>query len=397
MILPDVRLRCGSTTPVQRTVPLVAPSSFRPSRRTNAAAILWGWVFALTLPLTLAAAEVARVIAAPTSLAPILTRQAVEGDLLPVALTWLMQPTTGGEPHPWLRWLLPGDSALQDLAGDLDEEGWRRILDELVPPPLPGTWITDTLRALPGWMEGDQPIPPVSYDLTGLKARAVSSHGLEAIRFAFDSLPTCDTAAMRRWLAATDLDSSEPGRRPCGMPDPWREEHFYAYARTVPEIVSGVRDGFTLEQAVNPNASTVVDTTFLIARSWMRRSQLAGRLAPLLSLILLLGILMLTVRSWADLARSWAPWLAGGGLLTAALAPLSGEALRRAFLALGPQTIASPELLAAGLQATRAVAAHLFGPLLVRAMTAVILALALLAYERNSRLRARNRQPVYEV
>ena len=360
----------------------MAPSSIRLPRRTNTAATLWGWVFALTLPFTLTAAEAARLIAAPTSLAPVLTLQAVEGDLLPVTLTWLMQPTNGGEPNPWLRWLLPSRSVLQDLAGNLDEQGWRLILGELLPPELPGTWTTDTLRALPGWLEGDNPIPQVSYDLTGLKARAISSHGLEALRIAFDSLPTCDTAAMQRWLAATDPD---PAQRDCAMPDPLREEHFYAYARSVPEIVSGVRDGFTLEQAVNPNASAVVDSTFLIARFWLRRSRLAGRLAPLFSMILLFGILILTVRSWADLARSWAPWLAGGGLLTAAMALLYGVALRRAFLALGPQTAASPEVLLAGFQATRAVAAQLVGPLLVRAATAVILALALLAYERISR------------
>jgi len=394
MILPDTRLRCGTTTPVQRTAPLVARSSIRPPRRTNAAAIVWGWVFALTLPLTLAAAEVARVIAAPTSLAPVLTRQAAEGDLLPVTLTWLMQPTAGGEPNQWLRWLLPGDSALQDLAGNLDEEGWRRILDELVPPQLPGTWITDTLRALPGWMEGDQPIPQVSYDLTGLKARAVSSHGLEAIRIALDSLPTCDTAAMQRWLAETGRDPSQPT---CAMPDPLREEQLYSYAGSAPDLVAEVRDEFTLAQAVNPTGSAEVDASFLIARWWLRRGLLTGHLAPLFSLSLLLGILLLCVRSWEDLASAWAAWLLAGGLLTAALVLLHGEGLRRAFLALGPRATASPEMLAAGLQATRAVAAHLFGPLLVRAVAAVILALALLAYERNSRRRARNRQPVYEV
>ena len=375
----------------------MAPVSTRPPRRTNIAATLWGWVFVLTLPLTLTAAEAARLIAAPTSLAPVLTRQTLEGDLLPATLTWLTQPTTQGESYDWLRQLVPGHPALLDLASSLDDEGWRRILDELLPPELPDAWITDTLRAVPAWLEGGQPIPQISYDLAGLKARALSSHGLEALRIAFDSLPTCDSAAVQSPLDPTDLNPSEPGRRPCAMPDPWREEHFYAYARTVPGIVSGVRDGFTLEQAVNPNASTVVDTTFLIASFWLRRTQLAGRLAPLFSLILLLGILMLTVRSWADLARSWAPWLAGGGLLTAALALLSGEVLRRAFLALGPLTLASPELLAAAFQAARPATGQLSGPLLVRGVTASLLAAALLRHGRVAQRRMGERQSPHEA
>ena len=375
----------------------MAPSFIRLPRRTNTAATLWGWVFAVTLPFTLTAAEAARLIAAPTSLAPVLTLQAVEGDLLPVTLTWLTQPMAQGESYDWLRQAVPGHPALIDLASSLDNEGWRRMLDELLPPELPDAWITDTLQAVPAWLEGGQPIPQISYDLTGLKARALSSHGLEALRIAFDSLPTCDSAAVQSPLDPTDLNPSEPGRRPCAMPDPWREEHFYAYARTVPEIVSGVRDGFTLEQAVNPNASTIVDSTFLLARFWLRRTQLAGRLAPLFSLILLLGILMLTVRSWADLARSWAPWLAGGGLLTVALALLSGEVLRRAFLALGPLTLASPELPATALQAARPATGQLSGPLLVRGVTASLLAAALLLHRRVAQRRMGEQQPTHEA
>jgi len=375
----------------------LASVSTQATRRTNIAATLWGWVFALTLPLTLTGAEIARLISAPTSLAPVLTRQVVEGDLLPVTLSWLAQPTAEGEPSVRLRWLVPSHPALIELAGSLDTEGWHGILEEILPPDLPGSWIADTLRALPVWLEQERPIPQVSYDLTRLKSRALSSHGMEALRIAFESLPTCDAAAVQRWLAAPEPKPTQPGRRACSMPDPLREEHFYAYAGTVPETLGRMQDEFTLEQAVNPIATADVEMAFLDVRFWVRRAQIAGRLAPLFSLTLLLGILLLSARSLAELARAWTLWLATGGLLTAALAMLSGEALRRAVLPLGAQSTASPEMLLAGSQALRAVSAQLVGPLLVRGAAAVILALALRAYERMPRRQAREPLPVTEI
>jgi hypothetical protein len=356
-----------------------------PPRSHNPAATLWGWVFALTLPLTLLAAEAARVIRDPLSLAPALTRQVHEGSLLPVGLAWLSQPTTAGEPNPRLRSLAPGRSALLDLAGALDEEDWRRVLAELMPPDLPGTWIGDTLAAIPGWMAGGPAIPEVYYELRGLKARALSTHGLQALRMALDALPACDPASVQRWAADDQAAPSLPTGAACSLPGSQLEQQFTAYSSQWPESVRSLRQGFTLAEAVNPTGSVETESYFLAARWWLRRVQVAGLLAPVFSVVLLLGILLSIVHSWEDLAIAWAPWLAIGGLLTAALAIASGQPLQQALLESVLARAGAPELTVAAIQVSRPVIGALSGPLLVRGLTSVVLALALLWYRRSVR------------
>lgn len=365
----------------------MAAGSTSPPRSRNLAATLWGWVFALTLPLTLLAGETARLISDPLSLAPALTRQVTQGDLLPAALAWLTEPTADGKPNPWLRSLAPGRSALLDLAGSLDQEGWRQILAELLPPELPGTWISDTLGVIPEWLEGGPAIPEVRYDLRPLRARALSNHGLAALQIAFDSLPACDPASVQRWASSHLATPSLPGGGVCSLPEPQREEQFYGYAAAIPVAVADLRGGFTLQEAVNPTASEEVDWYFLTARWWLRRVQLAGRLAPLFSAILLLGILLLTVRSWTDLARAWTPWLAGGGVLTAGIAVALGDGLRRGLLAAGVASVVSAELMTSLTSAARTLIGVLSTPLLVRGATSALLAAALWWHARRVRRR----------
>ncbi len=358
----------------------------RDGRRASLAARLCGFAFSLTMPLALLIAEAGRITFDPTSLSQTLARIAFETEALPIGLTWLIQTSPDGNLGYGDAQLFPETPALFRLIIRLEAEEWKAVLDELLPSASFADWIEDTAYGLDLWLDGKGSLSQVSYDLTQLKTQALSSKGLRAVRIGFEVLPPCTPVQISAELgdASTAPLVHELLGLPCALPLPGAEDQFYAYAETVPELVEGVRDSFTLADALNPAADPSTELSLESARGALGWARALTRLAPLLPATLLAAILVLQVRSWAELAGRWSPLLEVGGLIVMVMALGRLEILRLALRAVPEGLELIREVL---FQAGSGVAAEMVWPLLVRGAVALVLGLALRAYAATAKRR----------
>lgn len=358
----------------------------RYGRRASLTARLCGFAFSLTMPLALLIAEAGRITFDPTSLSQTLARIAFGTEALPIGLTWLVQTSPDGNLVYGDAQLFPERLALLQLIVRLEAEDWKAVLDELLPSANFAEWIEDSAYGLDLWLDGKGSLSQVSYDLTQLKARALSDNGLRAVRIGFEVLPTCTPVQISAELgdARTSPLDSELLALPCALPLPRAEDQFYAYAGTVPELVEGMRDSFTLAEALKPNEDPSTEPSFESARGALSWARALTRLAPLLPATLLAAILVLEVRSWTELAGRWSPLLEVGGLIVMAVALARLEILRLALKAVPEgQALVRETLFEAG----SAVAAEMVWPLLVRGAAALVLGIALRAYSASAKRR----------
>ena len=358
----------------------------RSDRRAFIAARLCGYAFILILPLTLVIAEAGRVSFNPASLSRALSRVAFESEALPMGLTWLAQTFPEGNLAYGEAQLFPEPPALMRLFVGLETDDWRAVLQELLPPAALAGWIEDTAVALDRWLDGTGSLPEVSYDLTQVKARALSSPGLRAARIAFQALPPCTPVQPAAELGE---DSPPPPDTelltlPCALPALWAEDQFFAYAGTIPGLVDSMRDRFSLAEALGPGEGDSSLAQLESVKSVLRLARSLSRLAPLLPAALLGASLVLQVRSWPQLAGSWSPWLGAGGLSVIVVAVARLEILRLVLRSLPEGQELVGEVL---FQAGSALANEMAWPLLVRGATALLLGLALWAYAARARRR----------
>lgn len=361
------------------SVPIFGPA--QPShmiRRNGRYGQLLGVIFAISLPMTLAVAEAGRLLAAPRSAAPALARGILESDMLPAGLSWLSQPSPDGKPAHRLRWLFPGQSPLIDLAAEQGPQDWRAIVASLFPPEMLSGWIEVTLKGVSAWFESDRAVPQVTYDLTGLKARILSTHGLEALRTAYAALPKCDGVEAER-----DPTTDRAGQRACAPPGPASQAGIDALAQEMPRAVGGIRDQFTMEQALTPIGLGDARADFAPTKLWLLRLRQWAWTAPLLPLLCLFSILLVEVRSWSELAGSWARWLVAGGGLTLIVSASLGLTVRNMPEALLAGNL-TPDLVAALSRAATVVASQALIPLGIRGGAAILLGLVLWMWRRQS-------------
>jgi hypothetical protein len=338
------------------------------------------------MPLALLIAEAGRITFEPTSLSQTLARIAFGTEALPIGLTRLIQTSPDGNLAYGDARLFPERLALLRLIVRLEAEDWKAVLDELLPSTSIADWIEDTAYGLDLWLDGKGSLSQVSYDLTQLKARALSNNGLRAVRIGFEVLPPCTPVQISAELGDVRTSPVDPEllALPCALPPPRAEDQFYAYAGTVPELVEGMRDSFTLAEALKPNEDPSTEPLFESARGALSWARALTRLAPLLPATLLAAILVLEVRSWTELAGRWSPLLEVGGLIVMVVALGRLEILGLALRAV-PE---GEELLGEVIfQAGSGVAAEMVWPLLVRGAIALVLGLALRAYSASVKRR----------
>ncbi len=357
-------------------------------------------LFVITLPLALIASEIGRLAFNPSQSKAFLIETALDSDALPISLAWIAELSMDGVPIFGEARLFDVTIPLVDLIPNLSLEDWREVSHELLPPEMAVDWIEGTVDGLERWLRIDPSAgetmtglpsaaaaPQVQYDLRPLKNRALSNHGLRALEIALKASPACTSRQVARLVAISDpteLDRALLSLH-CAAPEPYEEDQFYAHAGKVPMVVANIRDTFSLEEALllesNPSTARLLE----FARTLIRRLRPLALYAPAIPLGLLLVISILVVRSWADLARAWNPWLAAGGLITILLSALSGEVIVW-LLDQFPAGIASTELLEATRSLVISRASEITWPLFLRGLAAVLLGEALRLAGRRARI-----------
>jgi len=339
-------------------------------------AFLLALVTTLVVPLSVLAYNLHRVVFNPPLVKRILTEIVVESDLIPVALGWFSeqratQRAQAVQPSP------EDEPDVVQLIEFVDTDGWRRIKAEILPDPILTQWVSTTVDGVYAWIDSEDRIPDITFEMQPFKDRVNSDHGSNSVQIVYDSLDPCEQPQIDDFLAR--LDAAPAGKEVpynlCQFPDPWREDQFSDYHESLLDVVENVPASFALSKelaqverpgGIGPEA----------LKSQLRLTRSLARLAPLAALALLLVILLLAVRSWRGFGRWWGlPLLIGGFLLV--LICLLYSPIIVTVLAAGPMSEVPPLVRSEAAQATIRLARAIFGPMLPQSLVVFAVGLAL--------------------
>lgn len=340
----------------------------------------------LGVPLSLLAFDGWRVVFNPPLLKRVLADEAVNHDLLPVALEWFshrraQERVTQGEALTGLR-----EPDIVLLMSFLDREDWRQIKAEVLPPDIVGAWVTTTVDGAYAWLDSADRVPQITWEIQPFKDRVNSEHGVNAIVIAYDNLPPCTQTEIDDFQArlAAAPSGAEVLYNLCEFPAPWHEDQFNDYVSALHKVTDNIPAQFALtrELAQIPDNPQGVGPEWL--KQQLRLMRLVGQWAWLAPLALIGLVALLAVRSMRQLGR-WVgvPVLIGG--LLALLPTLVYRSLITGLLSVGALSEV-PELVIQ--EATRAIlrlAAAVFQPLLIQAVIFMLLGVGLVIWYRFRR------------
>ncbi|MFQ5409704.1 MAG: hypothetical protein ACE5FI_14945 [Anaerolineales bacterium] len=332
----------------------------------------------LALPVALLAFDVWRVVFNAERVKALVTDEVVNSDLVPVALEWFsdrraQQRVETGEA---LTGVDEPDIVL--LMSFMNRNVWRDVKAELLTDEFLTHVTSVAVDGAYAWIDSDDRVPQIAWDLAPFIDRVDSDHGVTAIETAYDQLPECTEEQINDFLAR--LDAAPPGTAVlynlCKFPDPWHDDQFSDYLNALFKVVDNVPTEFALtDELANVTDRGGVGPETI--KQQLRLIRTLGRFAWLAPTVLVVLLAALLVRSRRTLGR-WLgiPLLAGGFLaVLPALVyrPLITNVLGGGVLSETPDVIR--------VEAVRIIlrlATEIFQPLLVQSIVIIVVAIALL-------------------
>ena len=336
-------------------------------------------VFLLALPLSLLAFDVWRVVFNPPLIKKIIAEEVIQSDLIPVALEWFshqraQQRVDSGEA---LAGVNEPDIIL--LMSFLDREDWRAIKQEVLPDEILIKWTAVAVEGVYAWIDSDERVPQITWDLTPFIQRVNSEHGTNAILIAYDKLPPCTQTEIDDF---THRQALAPGTEVlynlCEFPAPWHDDQIGDYKNALANVVKSLPPEFALTDELARVADRGGAGPEALKRQ-LRLIRTLGMLAWVLPLLLVLLIAGLAVRSLTSLAQ-WlgVPLMVGGfEVLLPALAArrLINNVLSTGVLSETPEAIRAEVLRVIG-----RVADEIFGPMLIEAIILIGVSVGLIVW-----------------
>ena len=335
-------------------------------------------ILIIAIPLSLLAYDVGRVVFDPPLVKKVITEIVTESDLIPAALSWYSQTEAqgryaSGEAEAWV-----GEPDVVQLFLFMTVENWRTIRWEVLTNEILTEFVETSVDGTYEWIDSDDPVPDITWDLTPFKDRVDSQHGITSIAVAYSALPDCNQDQINDFK--TRLAAAPPGTQVlynlCEFPDPWYEDQFSDYLESLGDLVANVPNAFDLTETL----AGLEDTAGVgpaVIKTQLRLIRMVMNLAPLIPILLLFLILIFAVRGLKSLGLWWGIPLTVGAIWALAMAlvyrPLITQLLASGPLSETPEVIQSEAILAILI-----LAAEIFKPLLWQSLVVLIVSLILL-------------------
>ena len=341
-------------------------------------AFLCAMLFIVGMLLAILAFNVGRVVFKPPLVKGVLTEIVTESDLIPAALAWFSESRAArrydsGQAEAWV-----GEPNVAQLIMFMDVDDWRAIRWEVLPDEILVEWVSVTVDGVYAWIDSDDRVPDIVWNLRPLIRLIDSEHGLTSITIAYKALPPCNEEQItdfKNRLAAAPA-GTEVLYNLCQFPDPWYEDQFSDYTESLEDLVANVPTTFALTGELARTTDTegvgteTIKAQLRMIRNWMH-------IAPLLLIIPLVFILIFAVRSLNGLGLWWGIPLTLGSLLTFLLAFVY-RPLTIAVLSAGPLSETPPLIRAEAIAGILRLAIEVFKPILWQSLVVLILGLALI-------------------
>jgi hypothetical protein len=341
-------------------------------------AFVCGLLLVIALPLCLLAFDVGRIVFNPPLVKQVATELVTSSDLIPAALQWFSEQRAEeryqlAEAAAWV-----GEPDVVQLIEFLDIDDWRTIRWEVLTDEMLADWVSVSVDGTYAWIDSEDHIPMITWDLQELINRVDSEHGTKAITVAYDALPPCTDEQITDFK--NRLDAAPPGTKVlynlCEFPDPWHADQFSDYIESLSDLVTNV----PAQLALTEELSRIEDTQGVgpeIIKGQLRLIRTLMTWAPLIPVLFLVLILVFAVRSLRGLGRWWGIPLTLGSLLA-----LLGALVYRPpiiwFLGAGPLSEVPPLIRDEASTGILQLAVEAFRPLLWQSLVITLIGLALI-------------------
>jgi hypothetical protein len=336
-------------------------------------------LIALAIPFSLLAFNLYRVLFDPSRVKALIADEAINSDLVPIALEWFSDRQASGQAENGAPLGNLDKPNIALLIPHLDRRAWRAISNELLTEAFVVDAVSTVVDGIYSWIEGNDPVPRIVLDLEPLQNRVMGDSGLSAAIVAFDNLPDCSEEQVSETYESASAAQPSPEllSELCKLPDPWQEQQITgfvgAFVKAISDLPGQFAFGDRLSQLVEEEGVELGSI-----KQQLRVLRNIGRVSLLLPLVLLALITVLFFRSpWSLGLWIGAPLILGGFL--AMIWALSSGWMITNILAAGVLRQAADGIRTMSISLVDRAAGEAFGPMAIQALVIILLGIGLVA------------------
>lgn len=253
---------------------------------------------------------------------------------------------------------------LYNMIFSMRDDDWKKFREALLAEEVIAGWMDQTIQGLFTWLDSEDPIPYIVWDMKPLLQRMRGPAGQEAVEAYYESLPDCTDLQMEemRTQPGEPLPRAKMVEELCKLSTFPHGEQIEVYNDVMQMVIDATPAEYNVTSSLLKGRDQIRGT---FTRKWeLRNTRYLMDISLLVPLGLLFLILILGVRSTEALGQWWGIPLIGGGLITLLLALLAGPLWRGILSGNMPEGIPQTSLLYHEIiDSTALVIAPVFNPL----------------------------------
>jgi len=201
------------------------------------------------------------------------------------------------------------------LVYSMEESNWINFRAALLSDNVIGNWIQVTVNGFYNWLDSDERIPQIRWNMMPLIKQMGGPEGQEAIVAFYDSLPDCTDLQMEEMKTqpGEPVPRAKMVKELCKLSTFPHAEQIEVYSDVMQLVIRATPEEFNATQSFLKGGETINGVYTL---KWnLRRLRATMAAAFLIPIGLLFLILLFGVRSTESLGQWWGIPLVGGSLI----------------------------------------------------------------------------------
>lgn len=205
---------------------------------------------------------------------------------------------------------------LYNLIFSMEERNWKNLQAALLPDEVVESWIDGTINGFYNWLDTDDQLPFISWNMNPVKERMSGPEGEAAVVAFYDSLPDCSDLQMEEMqtVPGEPLPRSQMVLELCKLSTFPHSEQIDVYKDVLGMVVDATPPEYNATQALLKEGGQFGNLYTLKWRIRTIRWQLD--IVLLFPLLLMLLVLFFGVRSMEGLGQWFGIPLIGSGLIS---------------------------------------------------------------------------------
>lgn len=202
------------------------------------------------------------------------------------------------------------------LVYSMKEGNWKNFREALLSDQVIGGWIRDTVNGFFRWLDTEETIPQISWNMMPLIEYMEGPEGKEATAAFYNSLPDCSDLQMEEMQTqpGDSLPRAKMVKYLCKLSTFPHTEQIKVYSDVMQMVINAIPQEYNATQAFLEGGENINGVYTL---KWnIRRLRVYMAAALLVPIGLLFLILIFGVRSLEGLGQWWGIPLVGGSLIT---------------------------------------------------------------------------------